>query len=165
MFFAVFGIFAAALGFSLATLNVANTVVVFTSCTAITLSLFVGSLRPGPHQRVSHDMRVFIVGLAAWLLVVVQANLVGLGVLRGPNLEFVGFLVFVVCLAYISGRHIFENEERLLAIHKELEIARRIQSSILPQKVPTLAGLDIAARYVPMSAVAGDFYDFLLIDD
>jgi phosphoserine phosphatase RsbU/P len=46
-----------------------------------------------------------------------------------------------------------------------LEIARQIQSSTLPQSVPTLAGLQIAARYVPMSAVAGDFYDFLCIDE
>jgi hypothetical protein len=46
-----------------------------------------------------------------------------------------------------------------------LEIARRIQSSTLPQNVPALTGLEIAARYVPMSAVAGDFYDFLSVDE
>lgn len=60
---------------------------------------------------------------------------------------------------------LMEERERLLAINKELEIARKIQSSILPQKVPTFRGLEIVARYVPMSAVAGDFYDFLCIDE
>src|SRR5262249_32114832 len=50
-------------------------------------------------------------------------------------------------------------------INKELEIARSIQSSILPKTIPAHAGLEIAARYVPMSAVAGDFYDFLPVDD
>jgi serine phosphatase RsbU (regulator of sigma subunit) len=30
--------------------------------------------------------------------------------------------------------------------------------------VPSIAGLEIAARYLPMSAVAGDFYDFLALD-
>jgi serine phosphatase RsbU (regulator of sigma subunit) len=79
--------------------------------------------------------------------------------------EFFGFLVFVACLGYVSAYRTFANEERLLAINKELEIARRIQSSTLPHSVPTLAGLEIAARYVPMSAVAGDFYDFLCIDE
>jgi phosphoserine phosphatase RsbU/P len=79
--------------------------------------------------------------------------------------EFLGFLVFVGCLGYISAYRTFANEERLVAINKELEIARRIQSSTLPQSVPALTGLDIAARYVPMSAVAGDFYDFLPIDE
>ena len=89
----------------------------------------------------------------------------GLKLVSGNNWEFAGFLVFVGCLGYISGYRIFANEERLLAINKELEIARRIQFSILPQSVPALTGLDIAARYLPMSAVAGDFYDFLFIDE
>ena len=60
---------------------------------------------------------------------------------------------------------LMEERERLLAINKELEIARKIQSSILPQKVPTFRGLEIVARYLPMSAVPGDFYDFLCIDE
>ena len=56
-------------------------------------------------------------------------------------------------------------ERQLLAIRTELETAREIQRSILPGEVPAVAGLDIAARYIPMSAVAGDFYDFLTLDD
>jgi sigma-B regulation protein RsbU (phosphoserine phosphatase) len=55
--------------------------------------------------------------------------------------------------------------EQLLAIQKELETARQIQQSILPESVPQVAGLDIAARYIPMAAVAGDFYDFVVLDD
>ncbi len=165
MLFAVFGVFAAALGASLAKLNVANTIVVFTTCIVITLSVFAGWLRPGLRQPITREMWVFIAGLVVWLLFVVQANLLGLKLLSGNNLEFIGFLVFVGCLGYISAYRIFANEERLLAIHKELEIARRIQSSILPQTVPALSGLDLATRYAPMSAVAGDFYDFLLVDE
>jgi len=53
---------------------------------------------------------------------------------------------------------------QLNAIQKELETARAIQFSILPHKIPKITDLDIAARYIPMSAVAGDFYDFLVID-
>ena len=55
--------------------------------------------------------------------------------------------------------------QQLLAIQKELETARLIQQSILPETVPQIVGLDIAARYVPMAAVAGDFYDFILVDN
>ena len=54
---------------------------------------------------------------------------------------------------------------QLLEINNELEMARQIQLSILPSAVPAIHGLDIAARYVPMSAVAGDFYDFIVVDD
>jgi len=54
---------------------------------------------------------------------------------------------------------------QLLAINSELEMARQIQLSILPRETPHLQGLEVAARYLPMSSVAGDFYDFLLIDE
>src|SRR5207248_6860240 len=83
----------------------------------------------------------------------------------GRNVEYVGFAVFVGCLGYVAAQRTFAKEERLLAINKELEIAQQIQSSILPRDVPRIAGIEIAARYVPMSAVAGDFYDFLLLDE
>ena len=56
-------------------------------------------------------------------------------------------------------------ERQLETIRHELETARDIQLSILPQELPELAGLDIAASYIPMTSVAGDFYDFAVIDD
>jgi sigma-B regulation protein RsbU (phosphoserine phosphatase) len=55
--------------------------------------------------------------------------------------------------------------QRLAAIEKELEMARKIQLSILPSQVPRIEGLEIAARYIPMTSVAGDFYDFLPMDE
>jgi serine phosphatase RsbU (regulator of sigma subunit) len=55
--------------------------------------------------------------------------------------------------------------KQLLRIQKELETARQIQLSILPSEIPKIEGLDIAARYVPMASVAGDFYDFMVVDE
>ena len=54
---------------------------------------------------------------------------------------------------------------QLLNIQNEMETARQIQISILPREVPSVLGLDIAARYIPMTSVAGDFYDFIQIDE
>ncbi len=54
---------------------------------------------------------------------------------------------------------------QLLAINNELEMAREIQLAILPSESPKIKGLDIAARYLPMSSVAGDFYDFIIVDE
>src|SRR3954454_2489506 len=48
--------------------------------------------------------------------------------------------------------------QQLDTIKEELETARKIQSSILPHQVPVFQDLEIAARYVPMSEVGGDFY-------
>ena len=53
---------------------------------------------------------------------------------------------------------------QLFALNAELEMARQIQLSILPREAPKLDGLEICARYVPMSSVAGDFYDFIVVD-
>src|ERR1700686_1609387 len=54
---------------------------------------------------------------------------------------------------------------QLLDINNELEMAREIQLSILPHEIPKIRGLEIAARYIPMSSVAGDFYDFIIVDE
>ncbi len=54
---------------------------------------------------------------------------------------------------------------QLLTINNELEMAREIQLSILPHQTPKIRGLGIAARYLPMNSVAGDFYDFILVDE
>ncbi len=55
--------------------------------------------------------------------------------------------------------------KQLLAVQKEMETARQIQLSILPAELPKVEGLDIAARYIPMTSVAGDFYDFIVVDE
>ena len=56
----------------------------------------------------------------------------------------------------------------LLAIRRELEVARQIQQSILPRdfgaKGPD-GGCSIAASMQPAHEVGGDFYDFFMIDD
>jgi len=67
--------------------------------------------------------------------------------------------------------HILLREARaqlaaqLLALNNELEMAREIQLSILPHSIPQLPDLKIAARFLPMTSVAGDFYDFIRIDE
>lgn len=56
------------------------------------------------------------------------------------------------------------GERRLLSIENELAIAREIQASILPSDNPQILNLVVAAAYRPMTAVAGDFYDFIFVD-
>ena len=50
------------------------------------------------------------------------------------------------------------EKERL---EKELQVAFEIQTSILPQTLPDLAGYDFGALMVPARAVGGDFYDII----
>lgn len=80
-------------------------------------------------------------------------------------IEPLSFAIWVSAIGYEAAKRTFDNERRLFSIDSELETARQIQSSILPDHVPSVRGLGIAATYRPMSAVAGDFYQFVEADD
>jgi phosphoserine phosphatase RsbU/P len=71
-----------------------------------------------------------------------------------------GFIVLMLCLGYVVSRRVALNEAEWLSMSSEMQAARRIQTAILPSTVPTTAGYSIAARYSPMTAVAGDYYSF-----
>jgi len=141
-----------------------NSIVVLGSV-AVALVYFVWNRTRPSVLPLSQETRVLLAGFAAWFVLVIHVNLHDLGLLPGDSIESIGFLIFVGALAYVSALRIVGAEEHLLAINKELEIARQIQSSTLPRQIPSLPHLQIAARYVPMSAVAGDFYDFLVLDE
>jgi phosphoserine phosphatase RsbU/P len=44
---------------------------------------------------------------------------------------------------------------------KELEIAKGIQQSFLPDSAPDITGIELVAKNVPALEVGGDFYDFI----
>jgi sigma-B regulation protein RsbU (phosphoserine phosphatase) len=48
---------------------------------------------------------------------------------------------------------------------RELEIARKIQESFLPWKMPHIEGFEISAMSVPAEEVGGDYYDFVPVDE
>lgn len=50
-------------------------------------------------------------------------------------------------------------------MERDLELAHRIQVSLLPQEAPWVPGLEIAARSIPAQQVGGDFYRYLLLPD
>ena len=58
--------------------------------------------------------------------------------------------------------------DKLIALKKELDIATKIQSSILQKTFPAFPGrkeFDIYAKMMPAKEVGGDLYDFFLIDE
>ncbi|MFA5268735.1 MAG: SpoIIE family protein phosphatase, partial [Methanoregula sp.] len=44
---------------------------------------------------------------------------------------------------------------------KELEIAKEIQDTFLPESTPAIPGIGIAAATIPAMEIGGDFYDFI----
>jgi sigma-B regulation protein RsbU (phosphoserine phosphatase) len=134
---------------------------------AITLLLVtLGQLfRPGLAP--SRELSASRLGIVSFALAALVDNLRGLGVpgLPDQSVEPVGFAVLIGCLGTVVVRRILDNSQRLMSLDKELSIARRIQEALLPLATPRVAGVTIAARYRPMTAVAGDFYDFVQVDE
>lgn len=54
------------------------------------------------------------------------------------------------------------GQERL---KRELEIAAEVQAGLLPAKIPTLPGIELAALSRPALEVGGDFYDVIRVDE
>jgi sigma-B regulation protein RsbU (phosphoserine phosphatase) len=53
---------------------------------------------------------------------------------------------------------IARQEKRL---ERDLSLARELQFRLLPQSLPKLANLEIAAKFTPARAIGGDLYDFV----
>ena len=111
------------------------------------------------------DHRVITVGTLVFAAEALYANLARpLRLWHAPVLDSLGFAALLFAFAAVAATLIFGNERRLLAIESELETARRIQAATLPSTLPEIEGVRLAAAYLPMTAVAGDFYDFRVED-
>jgi len=83
----------------------------------------------------------------------------------GLTREPVGFLFLMLMIIVTTMRQGTRAQQRLVAVDSELATARAIQLAALPRTSPDLPGLAVAAVYKPASDVAGDFYDFLELEN
>jgi phosphoserine phosphatase RsbU/P len=120
-------------------------------------------LRTFLQGRVSRDFVVIRWGLLCFVVLALWDNTIGYFVL-GATLEPYGFAVFLCCLGYVAARRTLTRDQELGEIQKELELARSIQLSLMPGTCPSSDAFQIAARYIPMKLVAGDFYDVVAAD-
>ncbi len=105
--------------------------------------------------------RVLFGGLLLFFLAFSRDHLLNArgGVWR-PGLEPYGFLILILCLGYVAARRVVASERELMSLTDEMRAAASIQASILPRALPSTESLEVAVRYAPMTAVAGDLYDF-----
>ena len=70
----------------------------------------------------------------------------------------------VIYVVLTFRKYVAETQKREV-IEKELNIARDIQLSFLPKEIPSVGGLDIAAKMITARQVGGDLYDIFQIDE
>ncbi len=61
----------------------------------------------------------------------------------------------------LENARLLRERTRQVELEKELEIARRVQFSLLPSALSVPPGWQVAARCIPARQVGGDFYDAL----
>ncbi|HVU02478.1 MAG TPA: SpoIIE family protein phosphatase [Polyangiaceae bacterium] len=72
--------------------------------------------------------------------------------------QFLQGVAFDITESKRAQQVVLENAVRTAKVQEELEIARRMQTSILPAE-PSLDGLEVAALMIPADEVGGDYYD------
>ena len=63
-----------------------------------------------------------------------------------------------VCLDHFS-------EEEMRRLESELELAQKVQKALLPEQVPEIPGVELAAFSRPAQIVGGDYFDFCRFRD
>ncbi|MGA8090440.1 MAG: SpoIIE family protein phosphatase [Terracidiphilus sp.] len=125
------------------------------------IAVLVHSVRQGSKDR---DYVVLRRGLLCFVALALWDNTAG-NYLNMSETEPYGFAIFLASMGYVAAGRTLRRDKELDEIQQELDLARRIQLSILPGAFPASRSFQVAAKYVPMTSVAGDLYDFLIADD
>jgi sigma-B regulation protein RsbU (phosphoserine phosphatase) len=77
------------------------------------------------------------------------------------------FIYSIGSLAIISleNRRLFKEELAKQKMEEELELARGIQTNLLPSVIPTYKNFDISAFNLTSQQVGGDYYDIITLDE
>ena len=89
---------------------------------------------------------------------------------KEPTLYTAGDLKLATALATqaavsIENARLHAEQLERERIVKELEIARDIQQSLLPNSTPIVEGAEVVAMSLPAKEVGGDFYDFIPVSE
>jgi sigma-B regulation protein RsbU (phosphoserine phosphatase) len=63
----------------------------------------------------------------------------------------------------IENARLYRSEADKLKLERDLDLARKIQQSLLPKCNPDVNGLDICGQMIPAMQVGGDYYDLIPI--
>lgn len=100
-------------------------------------------------------------GFGLFVASVLYDNFADMGLVRALYIQPFGFVIFLCGMGSAIEHRVIVDYGRLMLLRAEMEQARRIQQSILPAAPPSGTPFRIAAIYSPMTAVAGDLYDFI----
>jgi serine phosphatase RsbU (regulator of sigma subunit) len=82
------------------------------------------------------------------------------GIFTQSDLELLNAIASSAAIA-IENARLYQVAVEKGRIERELQMARRVQSSLLPSTTPKVAGWEFATLWKPAREVGGDYYDFI----
>ncbi len=80
------------------------------------------------------------------------------------HLPFIQTLTNILVVA-IENKKLAKDSIRQAVLQRELDLAKEIQSILVPSVLPHTHELDMDALYLPFSQISGDYYDFIPLDE
>jgi sigma-B regulation protein RsbU (phosphoserine phosphatase) len=70
-----------------------------------------------------------------------------------------------IIIVAIENKKFARKELQQEALRKELEIAREVQSMLIPKELPHNSKVKMYATYLPHQSIGGDYYDYIYVDE
>lgn len=86
------------------------------------------------------------------------------GIFAQDDLELLNAIASSAAIA-IENARLYQVAVEKGRMERELQMAYKIQAGLLPRSMPEVPGWDFAARWKPAREVAGDFYDFIPLEE
>lgn len=102
-----------------------------------------------------------VIGTALLFPVLLQNSTFDWQLLQGTKAPLL--LLITLITAYLVRAHDAEHSQ-LLQMNHEMNLARQLQSRMLPDRLPDLTGYELGVIFQPARLVGGDFYDLRLLD-
>jgi len=96
--------------------------------------------------------------------VVYVDNRMQAGIFGQADLELLAAIGSSAAIA-IENARLYQVAVEKGRMERELQMAREVQASLLPREMPQIPGWEFAARWQPAREVAGDYYDFIPLDE
>lgn len=92
--------------------------------------------------------------------VVYVDNRLQAGIFTPDDLDLLAAIAASAAVA-IENARLYQVAVEKGRMERELQVARELQSNLMPRHTPNVAGWDVAAIWRPAREVSGDFYDFV----
>lgn len=146
-------------------ISYASYALVYIQIGLIVVSLYILFIMIRATQAETKNSFIYISGTIILFFTLVNDILYTQQLINSIYLFEIGLLIFVFTQSLAALEESIKIQNRLIAINSELEIARRIQKTILPEAVPSTHSIHVEACYIPMDEIGGDFYHFYELDE